>query len=157
MSSGPYGKFAAMITATLSLQKRPQSFARGSNCIALTITRGGSNVISTNGVVPIPLSKEEAGHQGKIRKDSPAEVYLPLLGEGLTAWNKLSLFFFSYFIGIRNLFMKLVLRKLGPSGLQFNVHKVNFTDIYKKNISDIGVHTAMIKIRNNRFFRIKVA
>ena len=115
-------------------------------------------MISTNGVVPIPLSKEEGGHQGKIKKDSrPPEVYLPLPGEGLTAWNKLSLFFFSYFIGIRNLFMKLVLRKLGPSGLQFKVHKVNFTDIYKKNISDIGVHTAMIKIRNNRFFRIKVA
>ena len=52
-------------------------------------------MISTNGVVPIPLSKEEGGHQGKIRKDSrPPEVYLPLLGEGLTAWNKLSLFFF---------------------------------------------------------------
>ena len=68
MSSGPYGKFAAMITATLSLQKRLQSFARDSNYIALTITRGGSNVISTNGLLPIPLSKEEGGHQGKMKE-----------------------------------------------------------------------------------------
>ena len=68
MSSGPYGKFAAMITATLSLQKRLQSFARGSNYTALTITRGGSNVISTNGLVPIPRSKEEDGHQGKMKE-----------------------------------------------------------------------------------------
>ena len=50
-----------------------------------------------------------------------------------------------------------MLRNLGPSGLQLNVHKVNFTDIYTKNISDIGVHTTMKKIRNNRFFTIKVA
>ena len=68
VSSGPYGKFADVITATLSLQKRLQSFARGSNYIALTITRGGSNVISTNGLVPIPLSKEEGEHQGKMKE-----------------------------------------------------------------------------------------
>ena len=106
---------------------------------------------------PFPSQRKRVSIKEKWRKDSPPEVYLPLFEEGLTARNKLSLLFFSYFIGIRNLFMKLVLRKLGPSGLQFNVHKVNFTDIYKKNISDIGVHTAMIKIRNNRFFTIKVA
>ena len=94
MSSGPYGKFAAMITATLSLQKRLQSFARGSNCIALTITRGGSNVIGTNGIVPIPLSKEEGGHQGKIRKDSPPEVYLPSLERDLLPGTNSVCFFF---------------------------------------------------------------
>ena len=65
-----------MITATLSLQKRLQSFARGSNYIALTMTRGGSNVISTNGLAPIPLSKEEGGHQVK-RKESIVHQKFP--------------------------------------------------------------------------------